>query len=125
MEGLDAYGDFLLGEPAQSSSGGGFEETATGISPGFAADAAPNVVPDMFVQADADAVNNVYGNPTPKIGPWPECVGWQGEDCETYIWSVIDDHPDIRIIRPGIPDVHRVFVVVDEYNVVVKIPHRG
>ena len=77
------------------------------------------------VEVEPDESTNMYNNPTPKIGPWPECVGWYGEDCAVYIRQEIDDDPEIRIIKPGTPDPHRVFVVVDEYNVVVKVPHRG
>lgn len=91
------------------------------------ADVAPDVAADTTTDTTTTSTTttNPYNNPTPKIGPWPECLGWQGEDCATYISQEIDDNPEIAIIRPGTPEIHRVFVVVDQYNVVVKVPHRG
>ena len=68
---------------------------------------------------------NIYGNKKSKIGPWPECVGWHDEDCISYIESEVDDTVKFAVNKPQKYTVHRIYVAVDEYNVVWNTPCRG
>ena len=68
---------------------------------------------------------NEFGNANEEVGPWPECVGWQGDDCADYIQDRTPDDAQI-FVQPRNPrDIHRVYVRVDENNVVINIPRRG
>jgi len=69
--------------------------------------------------------SNIYGNKKSKIGPWPECVGWHDEDCISYIESEVEDTLQFAVNRPNTYTVHRIYVAVDEYNVVWNTPCRG
>ncbi len=72
------------------------------------------------------------------IGPWPECLGWDARDCANYIKLLAPDVDNIPIIIPpdiayGVGgkgganrrDIHRVYILVDEYGVVSMNPHRA
>eukprot|EP00586_Coscinodiscus_wailesii_P021186 CAMPEP_0172501836 /NCGR_PEP_ID=MMETSP1066-20121228/154026_1 /TAXON_ID=671091 /ORGANISM="Coscinodiscus wailesii, Strain CCMP2513" /LENGTH=103 /DNA_ID=CAMNT_0013276849 /DNA_START=118 /DNA_END=429 /DNA_ORIENTATION=+ len=82
---------------------------------------------DEWTQTEAPTRENQYGNPHPVKGPWPECIGWHGEDCKTYLKNELPDagEIDFGIVKPGEPNSHRVYIIVDENNIVHKIPHRG
>ena len=69
--------------------------------------------------------NNPFANPDIQNGPWPECMGWQGEDCANYIKGVVDDTVSAEVLDEIIPDIHRVVVRVDDNNVVMTMPIRG
>lgn len=68
---------------------------------------------------------NAFGNPDPQNGPWPECVGWQGEDCANYIQGETTDSVSAEVMDEIQPDIHRVVIRVDENNVVISMPKRG
>jgi len=68
---------------------------------------------------------NPYDNPDPINGPWPECLGWDGEDCMTYIQTLAPEVKSLHQVRPVDKDPHRVYIIVDEYGVVAMNPHRG
>mmetsp|Transcript_49160 Transcript_49160/g.73056 ORF Transcript_49160/g.73056 Transcript_49160/m.73056 type:complete len:157 (+) Transcript_49160:155-625(+) len=71
------------------------------------------------------AQENAFGNPDPVNGPWPECLGWDGQDCMDYIQAEAPDIDNCNIIQPTKREHHRIYVVCDEFGVVVKVPHRG
>jgi hypothetical protein len=70
-----------------------------------------------------------------RIGPWPECLGWDAQDCANYIKLLAPDVDNIPIIIPpeiaggrggaSRRDIHRVYILVDEYGVVSMNPHRA
>ena len=72
----------------------------------------------------APAITNAFGNPDPENGPWPECVGWQGQDCATYIQGETSDVVSAEVMDEIQPDIHRVVIRVDENNVVISMPFR-
>lgn len=78
-------------------------------------------------------MQNVYNNPNPLEGPWPECVGMTGEDCKAYIEGWIEElaPPSIkshfvRIVpkltgySPG-----RIWIQSDEHGKVLGTPRFG
>jgi hypothetical protein len=69
--------------------------------------------------------SNPYDNPDPRNGPWPECLGWDGEDCMTYIQTLSPEVRSLHQVKPVNKDNHRVYIIVDEYGVVSLNPHRG
>mmetsp|Transcript_32559 Transcript_32559/g.39592 ORF Transcript_32559/g.39592 Transcript_32559/m.39592 type:complete len:140 (+) Transcript_32559:65-484(+) len=72
--------------------------------------------------------SSLYGNPHPEIGPWPECVGWHGQECVDYINQEAANYdPDLvtKVVTPNEPAPHRVYIVVDNYGVVKQTPRRG
>ena len=74
--------------------------------------------------ANAPANTNAFGNPDSENGPWPECVGWQGQDCATYIQGETSDVVSAEVMDEIQPDIHRVVIRVDENNVVISMPFR-
>lgn len=75
--------------------------------------------------SSSPTTGNAYGNKKSKIGPWPECVGWHDEDCISYIKSEVEDTIQFAVSKPKTYTVHRIYVAVDEYNVVWNVPCRG
>jgi hypothetical protein len=78
----------------------------------------------------------------PFLGPWPECLGWDAQDCANYIKLLAPDVDNIPIVIPpdiarsggsgtgaravaNKRDIHRVYILVDEYGVVSMNPHRA
>ena len=64
-----------------------------------------------------------------KEGPWPACLGMNGEDCLELIASY-DKGLQIELIHPYEPSTDdfrpdRVRIFVDDANVVTTIPNRG
>jgi hypothetical protein len=64
-----------------------------------------------------------------KEGPWPACLGMNGEDCLELIASYAKDL-HIELIHPYEPSTNdfrpdRVRIFVDDSNVVTTIPNRG
>ena len=65
-----------------------------------------------------------------KNGPWPKCLGMDGDKCCAYIKSVTkqvdkcESYPEGTRVTEDF-DTARVRVWVDESNVVTKIPDRG
>lgn len=57
-------------------------------------------------------------------GPWPECLGMQGEDCVSYIESQAEDVYCL-IVYPLEYDYHRVWIHVDVKDIVTEAPSRG
>lgn len=57
-------------------------------------------------------------------GPWPECLGMQGEDCVSYIESQAEDVYCL-IVYPLEYDYHRVWIHVDGKDIVTEAPSRG
>lgn len=77
---------------------------------------------------------NPFRNPEPFNGPWPECLGWDANDCASYIKLLAPDVDNVPIIVPpdikggkggSRTDIHRVYILVDEYGVVCMNPHRA
>eukprot|EP00540_Astrosyne_radiata_P022173 CAMPEP_0116853326 /NCGR_PEP_ID=MMETSP0418-20121206/17847_1 /TAXON_ID=1158023 /ORGANISM="Astrosyne radiata, Strain 13vi08-1A" /LENGTH=125 /DNA_ID=CAMNT_0004485709 /DNA_START=31 /DNA_END=408 /DNA_ORIENTATION=- len=80
---------------------------------------------------------------TQRNGPWPKCLGMDGEECCVYIEAYardVRDHKGCEIIGPTTTttsvvvvvvddekkfDPHRVRVYVDEDSIVTDIPDRG
>ncbi len=78
-------------------------------------------------------MENIHNNPSLLEGPWPECVGMRGEDCQEYIegWIAELAPPSVkshfvRIVQqtssyqPG-----RVWIQSDEYGNVLGVPRIG
>merc|ERR1712232_595787 len=80
-----------------------------------------------------------YEDPFPQLddikdtlsGPWPECAGKEGNECANLI---LEDSPDLAgnifLIPPNTLvtedyRLDRVRIMVDNNNIVVKIPVRG
>mmetsp|Transcript_13507 Transcript_13507/g.20077 ORF Transcript_13507/g.20077 Transcript_13507/m.20077 type:complete len:166 (-) Transcript_13507:333-830(-) len=89
----------------------------------------PDTIPDF----------DGYEDPFPQFddikdtlsGPWPECVGMEGNECANLI---LKDSPDLAgnifLIPPNTPvtedyRLSRVRIMVDNNNIVVEIPLRG
>ncbi len=81
-------------------------------------------------------MENIYNNPNPFEGPWPECVGMQGEDCKAYIEGWLADLAPaqaptikkhfVRIVpRMSAYDPTRVWIQSDEYGNVLGKPRVG
>eukprot|EP00560_Eucampia_antarctica_P007961 CAMPEP_0197823804 /NCGR_PEP_ID=MMETSP1437-20131217/1117_1 /TAXON_ID=49252 ORGANISM="Eucampia antarctica, Strain CCMP1452" /NCGR_SAMPLE_ID=MMETSP1437 /ASSEMBLY_ACC=CAM_ASM_001096 /LENGTH=128 /DNA_ID=CAMNT_0043423147 /DNA_START=98 /DNA_END=484 /DNA_ORIENTATION=+ len=77
---------------------------------------------------------NLYGNPNPAEGPWPECEGWSGLKCQEYIdtWvarSVSVDKKNTRtpMVEDNIYDFKndRVWIQCDSDGNVLQSPIRG
>ena len=78
-------------------------------------------------------MENIHNNANPLEGPWPECVGMQGEDCKKYIEGWIEELalPSIRSSFVRIvgqtktfePD--RVWIQSDEYGNILGSPTIG
>ena len=104
--------------PAPSSAQATATPTAAPIS------AAPTTAPPTAAPVVPENTN-AFGNPDPQNGPWPECVGWQGEDCANYIQGETTDSVSAEVMDEIQPDIHRVVIRVDENNVVISMPKRG
>mmetsp|Transcript_8951 Transcript_8951/g.10361 ORF Transcript_8951/g.10361 Transcript_8951/m.10361 type:complete len:146 (+) Transcript_8951:8-445(+) len=57
-------------------------------------------------------------------GPWPECVGMQGDDCVAHIEKYAPD-TYTTIVYPKEVVTERVWVYTDEQDIVNKVPARG
>ncbi len=75
---------------------------------------------------------NVFKNPDPLEGPWPECVGMEGESCKKYIegWIAELAPPSKRehvivIVDTSTKRPDRVFINSDQYGQVIGHPHTG
>jgi hypothetical protein len=71
---------------------------------------------------------NAYGNENYLTGPWHECVGWEGQDCKTYILTVTNDRPRVIIANWDVADsydYHRVRVFTSVEGLVIRRPQRG
>lgn len=103
------------------------------------------------VSGNSTSSKNPFGNPDPLNGPWPECLGWDGTDCINYIKLLAPDVSNLQTIQPYYDDdttttsgtgsggtstitrvkrhrrkdIHRVWIIVDEYGVVSMNPHRA
>lgn len=86
---------------------------------------APSSSPSKPIKSPSGVM--YYGNNDAVTGPWPECVGWEGQDCKLYIETVTPDHPKVVVI--GGPattiDYHRVRVFTSVEGLVIKVPERG
>lgn len=92
--------------------------------PVSATEAPTTAAPTTAAPTTAPANTNAFGNPDPDNGPWPECVGWQGQDCATYIQGETSDVVSAEVMDEIQPDIHRVVIRVDENNVVISMPFR-
>lgn len=82
-------------------------------------------------------MENIYNNPNPLEGPWPECVGWTGEECKDHINGWLAElappptkrHPHehfVRVVPQTRPyDPTRVWIQNDEYGKVISTPVIG
>jgi len=41
---------------------------------------------------------NAYNNTNSMDGPWSECLGWEGQDCQDYIRTVVTDTPRFQFL---------------------------
>jgi hypothetical protein len=68
---------------------------------------------------------------TSTTGPWPECIGWTGEECCHAITQTVPDVQGRCYVIPAGSMVTmdyvttRVRVFVDENKIVTKAPMRG
>jgi len=80
--------------------------------------------------------DNIYNNPNPTEGPWPECKNWSGIACAAYIdawtgYSIANQQNGlrsrIRILDMGINDFkyNRVWIQCDNFGKVLQAPKRG
>jgi hypothetical protein len=66
-----------------------------------------------------------------KEGPWPQCVGWTGEKCKTWIESFAEDLRGNVYILPEDSMMtmdfrtDRVRILVDGNDLVSQTPSRG
>mmetsp|Transcript_18858 Transcript_18858/g.26754 ORF Transcript_18858/g.26754 Transcript_18858/m.26754 type:complete len:133 (+) Transcript_18858:239-637(+) len=60
----------------------------------------------------------------PVMGPWPQCVGMQADDCIALIEVLAADIYTV-VVLPVEPERTRVRVSVDETGKVNRVPHRG
>uniref|UniRef100_A0A7S1UNP6 Uncharacterized protein n=1 Tax=Grammatophora oceanica TaxID=210454 RepID=A0A7S1UNP6_9STRA len=75
--------------------------------------------------------DNVYDNPKPKVGPWPECEGWYGEDCKDHIECLLSDEEEdtnVFVVWPSEAEefiYNRVKVFTNHVGKVSATPKRG
>lgn len=76
---------------------------------------------------------NVFNNPDPLEGLWPECVGMRGEQCKDYIegWIAelappsVEEHM-VRIVEKDVKkQVENIWIQSDKYGNVIGNPHVG
>lgn len=66
-----------------------------------------------------------------KEGPWPDCLGIEGEKCVNLIEAFAKDvRGNVHVVKPGenvIDDFRtdRVWVFVDDKGIVIETPDRG
>ena len=78
-------------------------------------------------------MENIYNNPNPFEGPWPECVGMKGEDCMKYIEGWLEELAPpgikshfVRIVeQTSLYQSDRVWIQSDEYGNVLGTPRIG
>ena len=75
---------------------------------------------------------NVYNNPNPLEGPWPECVGMKGENCKKYIEGWISELAPpskkehfVRIIDTTAHHPENIWIQSDQFGNVIGQPHIG
>lgn len=105
--------------------------TSQPIAPSVEPSAAPSVAapsgsPTKPVISSSGAL--YYGNPDVTTGPWPECIGWEGQDCKSYLETVTTDSPKIAV-TPSSKEMeynhHRVKVFISVEGLVMRVPMRG
>ena len=73
---------------------------------------------------------NVFGNPDPLEGPWPECIGMSGELCKRYIMGWIEEmapdsiETEFLIIDTSEKHPDEVIIKSDEYGDVATHPQQ-
>mmetsp|Transcript_23043 Transcript_23043/g.32469 ORF Transcript_23043/g.32469 Transcript_23043/m.32469 type:complete len:128 (-) Transcript_23043:73-456(-) len=81
--------------------------------------------------ASDQSPDNIYSNPNPTEGPWPECLGWTGVKCKDYIdgWIGAQNGRPTKshIVSTGMFDFQRsrVWIHCDRFGNVMAPPKRG
>lgn len=69
-----------------------------------------------------DTASNVLIDPV--MGPWPQCVGMQADDCVELIESLAADIYTV-VVLPVETERTRVKIMADYDQKVIRVPHRG
>ena len=77
-------------------------------------------------------MENVYNNPDPLEGPWPECIGMEGGMCKNYIEAWISELAPpskkehiVVIVDKTEKHPDQVLIQSDQYGEIVGHPHTG
>jgi len=81
-----------------------------------------STINDAAIPDIADTASNVLIDPV--MGPWPQCVGMQADDCVELIESLAADVYTV-VVLPVETERTRVKIMTDYDQKVIRVPHRG